>query len=671
MTPRTVKVLIACHGEQEALQVKTRLNNGPAFLALTEHAATYRDALALMTSRPYEVCLVQRHIGDRDGLELCQVASQLGCRATMILLTDTEEEELELFAAPHGLPFCPLAGPDPRSIQRVVRHALYRTRVERELHQAHDDLERQVQHRTAELSSAIASLTREIEQREIAERHVREAEERYRVIFEEASDAIVLINLADGRLVDFNSQAARQLGYTPDEFRTLSVSDIEALESPEQLKAHFERISQGGLEVFETVQRTKQGERRHILVSSRPITLRETPYLMAIWHDVTERKQMEEELRAAVIRLEQHNLEKTEFVANVSHELKTPLTSMIYGIHNLLRGIAGPLPDHAIQYLKLFNTECQRLVTTIDDILDLRKIDNKAFSLASVTTPLGHLIHRRLEALRPQADAGGITMTARIDPGVPFVRCDPNMIQRVLQNILGNAIKFTPRGGTVEVTTSLDRASGKFARVTVTDNGAGIPPEALGRITERYFRANNQASGSGLGLAISKDIMRLHGGTLTVASPPPGRDRGTEIAITLPLVEAPTVLVGDDDHAIQDLLRIHLEGHGYRVLTADSGQEVILMAEANRPDVILLDLVMEDIHGTTVILSLRGSQTIRYIPIIAITGATLDEATANILSRFSIPTLPKPWNVSELLDTIEGALLGMTAFQTPPQEASA
>ena len=127
------------------------------------------------------------------------------------------------------------------------------------------------------------------------------------------------------------------------------------------------------------------------------------------------------------------------------------------------------------------------------------------------------------------------------------------------------------------------------------------------------------------------------------------------------------IVIADDDATIQTLLRYHLTSQGYRVISAESGQEAILMAEANHPSLILLDLIMEDIHGTTVILTLKSSHTIPYTPIIAMTGATLDEATTDILTRFAIPTVAKPWKIGELMNTIETALLGLTAFQTTQQ----
>lgn len=519
--------------------------------------------------------------------------------------------------------------------------------------------------RSANVLDVITSLQQEITRSECIEQRLRETEERYRIIFEEAMDAIVLVDPASAAFRQFNSHACNQLEYTPDEFKRLSLFDIEAQENAEQLTAHIKRLLAHGAESYETLHVTKSRALRNILVSARPILLGGEKLLLAIFHDYTERKQIENDLRAAVVHLEQHSQAKSEFVANVSHELKTPITSMMYGVRNLLKGIAGPLPDYAIRYLRLFDTECQRLVTTINDILDLTKLDNQTLTLSPITAPLNHLVSRCIDTFRPQAEAAGLSMQTSFDPSCRFVRCDTGMIQRVLQNIIGNAIKFTPRGGAIQLDVITDPDLDRFARITLSDNGVGIPPEAMPHITKRYFKANNQASGSGLGLAISKDIVMLHGGKLSISSPPPGQTHGTAVSLSIPLSTPPTLLIADDDPTIQTLLKHHLTSQGYHVISAESGQEAILMAEAHHPDLILLDLILEDIHGTTVILTIKSSHTLPYTPIIAVTGATLDEATTDVLTRFAVPTVAKPWKISELMDTIETALLGLTAFQNP------
>lgn len=509
----------------------------------------------------------------------------------------------------------------------------------------------------------VFALQQEIDRREVLDQKLREAEERYRIIFEQAMDAIILVDPATATFLQFNSQACRQLGYTPEEFAHLSLFDIDAQENAAQLTAHIGQILSTGAKTFETLHRAHSGELRNILVSARPILLSGVKLLLVIFHDYTERKQMENELRAAVIHLEKHSQAKSEFVANVSHELRTPITSMMYGVRNLLKGVAGPLPEHAVRYLKIFDTECQRLVATINDILDLGKIDNQALQLSPITAPVRHLISRCLDTFHPQVEASRISFALTVAPSCLFIRCDAGMIQRVLHNIVGNAVKFTPPDGRIQVTVTPDPGLDQFARITVSDTGIGIPPEAMAHITERYFKANHQASGSGLGLAISKEIIQLHGGQLTMVSPPPDQDHGTATSISLPLSTPPTLLVVDNDIAIQALLKKHLSRQGYQVISTQSGQEAILMAEAYRPSLILLDLIMDDIHGTTVILALKSSHSIPYIPIIAVTGATLDEATTDILTRFAIPTIAKPWNIGELLDTIETALLGLNAFK--------
>jgi PAS domain S-box-containing protein len=534
--------------------------------------------------------------------------------------------------------------------------------AQEQLRRAHDELERRVIERTAALSEAVNAQRREIAQREQAEDKLREAEERYRLIFEQMLDAVVLMDATSGHFIDFNEPAHQWLGYTREEFARLGIADVEVAETPTAIGQRIHRVMAQGEDVFETRHRTKAGDIRHVSVSTRMITLRGRQVGLSLWHDFTERRRMEDELRNAIVHLEKHDKAKSEFVTNVSHELKTPLTSMLYGTRNLLKGIAGLLPEEATRYLRMFDAECQRMVGTINDILDMSKLDNRTLTLSPVTMPLARLVGQAVQSIRIQAEAVGTALEMDVGSQAGFVRCDPAMMQRVLQNVLGNAIKFTPDRGAIRVRGETTSGNPGMARITVTDNGIGIPPDAIGRVTERYFRAANHPSGSGLGLAISEEIVTLHGGQLTLASPVPGTDRGTRVTVTLPAAAPPVVLAAGADPHVRAIIEAQLTSWGYRVKQADDGRETLRLAEQGGVDVIAMDLAMRDMSGCDVILGLKSSASMRYVPIVVITGASVDETRLDVLTRFAVPTLPKPWKQEELQEAIEAALVGITAF---------
>jgi CheY-like chemotaxis protein/anti-sigma regulatory factor (Ser/Thr protein kinase) len=317
----------------------------------------------------------------------------------------------------------------------------------------------------------------------------------------------------------------------------------------------------------------------------------------------------------------------------------------------------------------MFDGECQRLVNTVNDILDLGKVDNRSLVLTPVSIPMVRLVARHVESIRVQAETKRLALALAADAEAGFVACDPEKMGRVVQNILANAIKFTPSGGTVEVTVGRDLPDGRRVTMTVTDTGIGIPAEALGHITERYFRAGNPPTGSGLGLALSQEIVTLHGGSLEVCSPPPGRVQGTQVTVRLPAVKAPMLLVVDDDPAACRALEAQLGRYGYRVVTCETAQEGLRRVEELEPNALILDLILPDLPGVEVLQRLKASSRARFLPVVALTGANVDEARAEVLQRFAIPVVAKPWHEAEMLDQIEGALIGMAVFHPRRQDA--
>ncbi len=397
-------------------------------------------------------------------------------------------------------------------------------------------------------------------------------------------------------------------------------------------------------------------------IAVNKIELQDERSLCFFVRDVTIRKRAQEALEDAVLKLEEHDKSKSEFVSNVSHELRTPLTSMTYAISNMLRGVVGQVPESMRRYLEMLDADCKRLLGTVNDILDLRKIENKTLTLTKSLVPFERLVSRIADALKVQAVQKSIIVDVRKPAKSWFVECDMHKMERVVLNVLGNAVKFTPDGGKITFEFFQDADHPENLVVSVTDTGIGIPPEALEKVTTRYFTVGEQACGTGLGLSISKEIVEMHGGSLSIQSPPVGADKGTVVYISMPFAEPPIVLVVDDDPLIRDILSLQITNQGYRVITAASGAEALAMVDEHNPLLVIVDFILPDMNGKELILKLKSNKATMRIPIIVITGADVDKDGEKILSSFSIPALAKPWREHELIDRVEGAFLGFAAL---------
>ena len=371
------------------------------------------------------------------------------------------------------------------------------------------------------------------------------------------------------------------------------------------------------------------------------------------------------ELQKMVRQLEAHDRERSEFVSNVSHELRTPLTSMRYASANLIKGVAGPLPERVERYVRMIHEDCHRLSATVEDILDLGRIEAKALKLHLVTVPFARLVHRSVESLRVQAEAKSIQLIADIDQGARFVRCDPLKMERVIMNIVGNAIKFTPEGGTIEVRLFPEPSDAALVALEVRDSGIGIAPQHLGKVGQKYYRVGEHVTGTGLGLSIAREIVELHKGRLTVTSPPPDRPKGTLVSVHLQTAEPPLILVADDDADARRALVDVISACRYRVVACANGREALDAIHREKPDMAILDLFMPVMDGEEVVFFMKAEPSLRRVPILIITGGALDRAKYEVLQGFGIPALAKPWHGDELLDRVESAFVGTRAFHLP------
>ena len=234
-------------------------------------------------------------------------------------------------------------------------------------------------------------------------------------------------------------------------------------------------------------------------------------------------------LRAQLIE----NQTKDDFVAIVSHELRTPLATISNVLSNALAGVWGELSDDARTEFKTGHTNAKRLGNVVSNLLDMSTIRAGRVSLEKSQVDLPGLIHSVTESLKANAKKKGVALETSHDPYLGLVFCDPEMIVRVVTNLVGNAIKFTQEGGTISI---IVRNGLDAIRVSVADTGDGIAKENQARIFERFQQVDRTygtgEKGTGLGLAISKELVELHGGDLAVDSE---LDKGSIFSFTLPI----------------------------------------------------------------------------------------------------------------------------------------
>jgi signal transduction histidine kinase len=236
-------------------------------------------------------------------------------------------------------------------------------------------------------------------------------------------------------------------------------------------------------------------------------------------------------------RLRELDRMKDSFVSSVSHELRTPLTSMVGYLEILRDGEVGELNDDQEHYLEIVDRNCHRLNDLIGDILVMARVDSGRLSLERRAVDLGALVAEHVESIRATARSNGVEVGSIVDDDLPPLHADEMRLGQLLDNLLSNAVKFTPAGGRVEVAIDLDD---HHIEIRVTDSGRGIKPEFLPNVFERFRRADSgptsAVGGLGLGLSIARQLVEMHGGTLTAVSP--GEHKGSTFIVRLPRIAA-------------------------------------------------------------------------------------------------------------------------------------
>ncbi len=374
------------------------------------------------------------------------------------------------------------------------------------------------------------------------------------------------------------------------------------------------------------------GSDASLLASAGPLVSAEGQALGCVVSltDITERASLRAREQAALRESEAANRMKDEFLATVSHELRTPLTAIL-GWSRMLLG-AQISPDRRQRAIETIERNAKAQAQIIEDILDVSRIISGKLRVEFRPVGMREVLLAAMDAVRPTAEAKGIELTAALDADVGRIHGDPDRLQQVAWNLLSNALKFTSKGGRVALRLF---ARDGFAEVEVSDTGSGIAPEFLPHVFDRFRQADSTMSrahgGLGLGLAIVRQLVNVHGGSVSAASD--GLGRGAVFRVRLPLrddEEGPAsdrpgpasadepsapdgpvltgvrALVVDDEPDARALVAFMLETAGARVTTVGSAVEALELLVRTRPDVLVSDIGMPSVDGYELLRRVRA-----------------------------------------------------------------
>ncbi|HEX7276413.1 MAG TPA: ATP-binding protein, partial [Acidimicrobiales bacterium] len=374
--------------------------------------------------------------------------------------------------------------------------------------------------------------------------HVAGTEARFRSLAQNSSDVLTIVD-RDLAIVYQSSAVTRVFGLEAGELLHRPLTDwIHPQDAPAVLDA-LAALVRGGEEsrLVECRLRRHDGAWRD--VETAITNLVDDPSVNGVVlnsRDVSDRKRAERDLRVTLERehemrerLQELDKIKTDFLSSVSHELRTPLTSILGYLEMLAEGAAGTLADDQRSILEIVDRNAQRLLILIEELLIMSRVESGTFRLSIGPVEVAKLIEGALQAVLPGHAGRELDVSVEVAGDVPVIEGDADQLDRVMINLVSNAVKFTPDGGQVRVTARTDR-DGDEVVITVADTGMGVPLADQPRIFERFFRSSTTehlaVPGTGLGLSITKAIIEEHGGRISIASQP---GEGTQVTVRLPV----------------------------------------------------------------------------------------------------------------------------------------
>ena len=492
-------------------------------------------------------------------------------------------------------------------------------------------------------------------------------------IIENAPEAIEWIT-PEGKLSYVNQAECDNLGYTREELLTMSIPDLDPNFPQENWEQAWDMIKQHKLSVIESTHQRKDGSSFPVEVTAWYLTFDNKEYLCSFVRNITERKANEQVLIQAKEKADAANHAKSVFLGNMSHELRTPLNAIL-GYTQILKQDTT-LTEKLQQDIHVIHQNGQYLLTLINDILDLSKLESQHLALSPTEIRLSQFIQNVTELFAERAKYKGIAFNLEPLSQLPVgIRADERRLRQILVNLLGNAVKFTHEGG---VTLKIDYRQDNLL-FWIEDTGIGISKENLDKIFEPFHQVGDhftaKAEGTGLGLSITQKLIGMMQGELKIESQ---LGQGSVFHAVLPLPEIEllqvteedvlpvitgfegkprTILVVDDKKENRAVLMSLLVPLNFNIIEAENGHKGLIQLEKTSPDLVITDLVMPVMDGFSFTRTIRKSEKHSKIPIIAVSASIFDHE--QVAEKAGCNTMmTKPFHFKELLEAI-GQLLNL------------
>jgi PAS domain S-box-containing protein len=535
----------------------------------------------------------------------------------------------------------------------------------------------------------VSTIARDITVLKEVEDALRRSQEFFFNLFQSSPLPATLSRLRDGKLVQVNQQFLDLMGLRREEALGRSVASLGLLADPsdgDRIAASLRAGAAVGRVELQLMSRSRGA--RTIQANVALVEFGGEPHLASQLIDVTEREEMEMNLKKAKEAAESATRAKSEFLANMSHEIRTPMNAIL-GMGSLLHDTT--LSQEQQEYVDTIRLSSEHLLSVINDILDFSKIESGRLELERHAFHLGDTIEEAMDLTAPKAREKDVEIAYAVEKRVPqWFLGDVSRVRQILVNLLSNAAKFTEKGQITVDVGGEPAPEGRFAlRIEVRDTGIGIAPEQQGRVFRSFSQADASTTrrygGTGLGLAITKQLVGLMHGTITFES---RVGVGSTFRINVPLEAAPTpenedvgpirelqgakLLVVDDNPANRRLLTVLGERWGMVVRTTDDPFEALRWAQgADAIDVAIVDHQMPGLDGAGLAAKIRDLAPRADLPMILLTSVGFVSADANLQKARFARILTKPARQSQLRDAVLSAINPQHARIRPAKPAAA